>query len=322
MDEQRYRDAEAALFADAGIDPIERRIDLPTIGTVARVLEIGDGNPTVFLHGGPDAAATWSYLAAAATGVRCYLVDRPGCGLSEPPRTIPTAADLPAYVSRLSVDVLDALGLERATVVGCSFGGYSALRSAADHPDRVDRVVLAGCPAFVPGWNPPKLATMLRTPLLGRLLLAAPATPHTVRLSLRQLGHRRSLAAGRIPEPMLAWVLAWQRHTNTLRNDATMIVGCGTWRGGFDPRLDFDENDLGAVTVPCQILSGTDDPVGGVDVTDRLASSLPDATVEVLDHAGHLPWLDDPVRSAAHLSQFVRYDRRPAGSEMSDPDHS
>jgi pimeloyl-ACP methyl ester carboxylesterase len=305
VDEQRYRNAERALFADAGIDPIERRIDLPTLGTAARVLEVGEGHPAVFLHGGPDAAATWSYLAAAAEGVRCYLVDRPGCGLSEPPPAIPTAAELPGYVAQLSVDVLDALELDQATLVGCSFGGYSALRSAAAHPSRVEGVVLAGCPAFVSGWSPPRFAALLRTPLLGRLLLAAPATPRTVGMSLRQLGHERSLAAGRIPEAMLAWVLAWQRHTDTLRNDAAMIIGCGTWRGGFDPSLDLEDRDLCAVQAPCLVLSGTDDPVGGIDVTRRLASALPDATVEVLDHVGHLPWLDDPVRVATHISEFA-----------------
>ena len=109
---------------------------------------------------------------------------------------------------------------------------------------------------------------------------------------------------------MLAWVLAWQRYTDTLRNDATMIIGCGTWRGGFYPHLDLDDNDLSAVKVPCLVLSGTDDPVGGVDITERLASSLPDATVEVLNNAGHLPWLDDPERVAVTLSDFV-HDARP-----------
>ena len=58
MNELRYRRVEEALFADAGLDPIERWIDLPSIGTRARVLETGEGPPVLFLHGGPMAAAT------------------------------------------------------------------------------------------------------------------------------------------------------------------------------------------------------------------------------------------------------------------------
>jgi pimeloyl-ACP methyl ester carboxylesterase len=301
MNERRYRQAERALFEDAGIDPIERRIALPTLGVTARILEIGEGAPVVCLHGGPDAAATWSYLAAAATGARLLLVDRPGTGLSDPLLSVPDVATLPGYVSQLTIDVLDALGLQRAHLLGSSFGGYSALRTALEHPDRVTRIVLAGCPPFVPGWTAPGFFTLLRTPILGRVLLSAPVTRASVRSYLRQMGHGRSLAEGSIPVAMLEWIRSWQRDTDTMRNDAAMIVACGTRRGGFDPRLDLTPDELRQVGAPCSILVGTDDPVGGEDVAANLASLLSDATVDVWSGAGHLPWLDDPVRAGAAI---------------------
>jgi 2-hydroxy-6-oxonona-2,4-dienedioate hydrolase len=305
MREARYREAEARLFEDAGVEPTERWLALPRLGTRARVLLTGDGPPLVFFHGGPDAGATWAYLAAALPGFRCHLVDRPGCGLSEPPRSLPDRSTLPAYVADLAADVLDALELERAGLVGCSFGGYASLRAAMAHPDRVASVVLTGCPAFVPGWTPPSFAGVLRTPLVGRLLLAAPPTKASVRFSLRQFGHRRSLDSQRIPAAMLDWIRAWQRDTDTMRNDARMILACGRWPGGFDPGLDLTPEELGAVRAPCLIVSGADDPVGGAEVTGRLASLLPDALIDVWDGAGHLPWLDDPRRGAAAVSGFA-----------------
>jgi pimeloyl-ACP methyl ester carboxylesterase len=268
------------------------------------VLEVGDGPPVVFFTGGPRAAATWSHCAAYARGLRCILVERAGTGLSAPVPNPPDVQGFPGYLTTLTRDVLDALGLDRVALVGSSLGGCLALRSAATLPDRVESVVLAGCPAFVPGWHQPKFFTLLRTPILGRLIIAAPPTRSSARMGL-QLGYGRSLAAGRIPQAMLDWERAWQRDTPTLRNDAAMIVGLGSWRRGFDGRLDLDPSDLAAAKAPCLVLVGTEDPVGAEPVARRLVSLLPDATLEVLDGAGHLPWLDDPAGVADRIATFV-----------------
>ena len=305
MNEQRYRKSEAKLFASAGIDPIERWLELPTTGTRARVVEVGEGQPVLFLSGGPDAGATWAYAAAHTAGLRSILLDRPGTGLSEPPQRVPDAERLPAYVADLTRDVLDALGLPRVSLVGCSFGGYSALRSALALDHRIERVVLAGCPAFVPGWRQPRFFSVLRTPVLGGLLLAAPPTRSSVRFSLKELGHRRSLRAGSIPAEMLDWVRSWQRDTDTMRNDAAMIIACGTRRGGFDARLDLRPDELAAIRQPCLVLVGTDDPVGDDTVGRELAAILPSSRAVVWPDAGHLPWLDDPVGFGGLVSDFL-----------------
>lgn len=304
MNADRYRSAERHLFADAGIEPIERWLTLP--GRIrTRVLDHGEGEPVVFLHGGPNAAATWAYVAAANRGLRCLLVDRPGCGLSDPPATVPDNTTVADYVAKLTVDLLDGLELDQAALVGSSFGGYGALRSAAGAPDRVTRLVLAGCPAFVPGWTAPSFFSILRTPAIGRVVLALPASRSAVRMSLRQMGHGHALANDNIAPAMLEWVLAWQRHTDTMANDAAMIVACGTWRGGFDPALDLTADELAAIDTPCLVLGGSADPVGGPDTIERLAAALPNASADCLDDAGHLPWLDDPTWVADHITEFL-----------------
>lgn len=301
----RYRQAERRLFEAAGIEPAELRIRLPRLGVEARVLDVGTGEPTLFLHGGPNAAATWSYLAASAPGLRCLLLDRPGTGLSDPLPTVPDATTLGRVQEDLTVEVLDALGIGQAHLVGSSLGGFAALRSAAAHPHRVLRVVLLGCPAFVPGWRQPRFFTLLRTPVLGRAVLTLPPTPASVRLSLRQLGHRRSLRAGRIPAPMLDWIRAWQADTDTIGNEAAVIARCGTWRQGFDPSLDLGDDILGTVHAPTLVVAGSDDPVGAEEVARDLADRLPRGQVEVMDGAGHLPWLDDPELAAGLTSAFL-----------------
>jgi pimeloyl-ACP methyl ester carboxylesterase len=301
MNEPRYRAAEARLFADAGISPREHWVALASTGTDARVLEVGDGEPIVFLHGGPMAAGTWAYVAAAlASTARCLLVERPGCGLSAPPRTVPTPGGLAAYVAGLSADILDSFGLARASFVGSSFGGYSALCTAAGNPERVGRVILAGCPPFVPGWQPPAFFNVVKLPIVGRLVLAAPATKVNARMFLKQMGHGPALADGRISPAMLDWTLAWQRDTDTMRNDVAMIKVAA-----FEPSVDLDDDDFKRITAPCLFLAGTHDRVGDDRVVVSVANRLPDAQVEVWDGSGHLPWLDDPLRAAASIRAFV-----------------
>ncbi len=305
MDENRFREAERRLFDAAGVEHRERWLELPTLGVRTRVLEAGAGEPVLFLHGGPMAAGTWAYVAAALRGFRAILLDRPGCGLSSPPPEVPDHTALPGYLEQVTADVLDALGLSETSLVGSSLGGYAALRSARALPDRVRSVFLAGCPPFVPGWMPPPFFTVLRAPLLGRLVLRLPPTAASARMGLRQLGQRRALTEGRIPAPMLDWELAWQRDTDTLRHDAAMIRACGSFLGGFDDSLDMTADELAEVTVPVHVLVGTDDPVGGADVAQQLAATLPQGSFELWDGAGHLPWLDDPDRLANSLSSVL-----------------
>lgn len=304
MNVTEYRRAEKHLFEDAEISPEERWIDLQRVGGRARLLSVGEGDPILFLSGGPDAGATWAHAVAGLPGFRCLMLDRPGTGLSDPLPEPPNVTTLPKYVSDLTTDVLDAVGIESTLLVGCSFGGYSALRSAAAHPTRVSGVYLAGCPAFVPGWTAPKLGSAMRIPVLGKLMLRLPATRGSTMMSLRLYGHQSSLAAKRIQPALLNWVLAWQRHTDTLVNDGAMIREVGTWLGGFDPTLDLDEATLANIKVPCKVLVGTDDTVGGADVGQRLTSALPDAELETWTGAGHLPWYDDPDRFAASVRAF------------------
>ena len=108
-----------------------------------------------------------------------------------------------------------------------------------------------------------------------------------------------------MPDAMLDWIRAWQRHTDTMRNDAAMIVACGTRRQEFDPALDLTPAQLAAITTPCLVLGGADDPVGGRDVTERLAAALPCGTSECLSGAGHLPRLDAPTWIADHIVRHL-----------------
>ena len=116
-------------------------------GIVTNYLHAGDdaAPPVLLLHGsgpGVTAYANWRLtIPTLSTRLRVVAPDLVGFGFTERPEGVVYGMD--TWVGQV-VGLLDALGLGRASVVGNSFGGAVALRLAARHPERVDRLVLMG----------------------------------------------------------------------------------------------------------------------------------------------------------------------------------
>lgn len=117
------------------------------------------GRPVVFLHGlVMDNLSSWFFTAApsVARANRVLLYDLRGHGMSERPST---GYDLAALVDEL-VGLLDAEGLDRARLVGHSFGGTLALATALLAPTRVSGLVLLDALVPEPGWGERMAATL------------------------------------------------------------------------------------------------------------------------------------------------------------------
>lgn len=300
MNEQGYRQAEQRFFAHHGLAPSERYVTLSHTKTRVRVLEVGEGEPVLFIHGGPNAGATWAPLVAHMPGVRCLLVDRPGTGLSEhwPLR----AESLPVFGAVFVAEMLDSLGIDGAHVVASSFGGHIALRSAAAHPERIKRMVQMACPALSPGETLPPFMSLIANPILRGLIPRLPPNRRAGRTILRQLGHGASLDAGTFDPAFEEWSMALQRYTHTHRNDFGLIASVIGQRAA----VELDADILAAAAVPTLFLWGLDDTFGDLTVAHRLVRAMPRAEVVPIPGAGHLPWLDAPERMAVEASNFLR----------------
>jgi 2-hydroxy-6-oxonona-2,4-dienedioate hydrolase len=297
--EQRYREAEATLWGTVGLAPSEHHVRLATTGTTVRVQEVGDGQPVLFIHGGPNAGSTWAPMVAHLAGFRCLLVDRPGTGLSAPYPI--TTTNLPRIGAAFVSDVLDGLGIDRAHVVASSFGGHLALRSAIAHPDRIGRMVQMACPALTEGDRIPAFMRLLTRGWIRRVVNALPPNERAARSILRQIGHGKSLDADRIPQAFLDWYLDLQRHTDTMRNDGEMIGQALPHRA----ELTLSDDQLAQAEVPTLFWWGSDDTFGGEDVARQLVGAMPHAELTMVPDAGHLPWLDDPAAAARATSAFL-----------------
>ena len=109
--------------------------------------EAGSEHPAtvILLHGGGPGASAWSNfgrnLPVLAKSFRVLAVDQPGFGRSDKP------TEHPQYFTHSAdavVGLMDALGIERAHLIGNSLGGGAAVRLALDHPGRAGRLVLMG----------------------------------------------------------------------------------------------------------------------------------------------------------------------------------
>lgn len=301
-----FHEAERVLWDKLGVTPIDRWVKLRSGGKV-RVQEVGEGPPVVFIHGISIAGSSWSQLAARLDGVRCILVDRPGCGLSDPIVGGPLRdlASVEAYADRLLSDLLDALELERAMVGATSYGGLFAFRGAAAAPERVEKLIEYSWLMGAPTESTPFSARMAAVPGMQALMTRVPMTPGMVKGALRQFGLGRATDSGAFDDDMLDWAHALMRHTDTLANDARSSPEVVTPIRGFNTDVLLSDELLSKLTMPVLFLWGELDPNGGAAVAEAFAPRLPNAELMIVAGAEHVPWIDDPETSANRTQAFL-----------------
>jgi pimeloyl-ACP methyl ester carboxylesterase len=299
---ERYRAAEHKLWDHYDLRATERFIELRSPAVRLRVVEVGTGRPVLFVPGTGGTGPYWGALVRELPGCSCIMLDRPGWGLSSPIDY--TAAGYTHTAADVLSGVLDALELERVAVVGASIGDVWALRLAARHPELVTSVILLGGGPIVAEAGAPTIIRLIASPL-GAIMVRLPANAGRLRGMLRHVGHGQSLDAGRIPDEYIDWRLAFERETNSMRNERDMVRAIVSARSGLRRGLPFQETELAAIEAPTLMVYGTCDPVGSAEIWSQTIGLLPRGELRLIDGAGHLPWLDDPRGVAGHISHFL-----------------
>lgn len=282
---ERYREAERILWNHYGLQPTERFVDVSSPAARLRIVEVGAGPPLLLVPGTAGTGPYWGALVRELKGFRCLVLDRPGWGLSTPLDYSSVAYG--TAVADLLRGVLDALEIDWADVVGASIGDVWALRLASRHPARVGRVVLLGGGPIVAESGAPGVIRLETSGIEAR----AVARVHTP----SRTPSRASAGAG----------LAFDRETDSMRNERDMVRAIVSWRKGLRPELTFDDAELAAIQQPTLLVYGTADPVGTVEIWRRVVDLLPRGELQLVDGAGHMPWLDDPRGVADHVSRFL-----------------
>lgn len=296
---RRFEDLQARLLALYGVRASSRFVDLARPRMQAHVLEAGEGEPLLIFHGGDGEAVTWAPLMAPLQArARVLAVDRPGFGLSD--AFDYRRVDLRTHAADFAVSLLDALGLESATLVGGSMGGFFALAAALAHPDRVRRVVLVGYALGTTKEMPPALRILGGVPGMSRLFMRHRGTMKAQKSQYREMFH---IDPATVPDLYFETRIAGIGLPSERGTWARLLRRVAGLRG-LRPEVYLGD-ELPRLSVPTLVLWGERD-MAPPEAGRAVAAQIPGARFEVLEGVGHFPFLEDPERSARLISRFLR----------------
>ncbi len=270
-----------------------------TAGFETHLVESGRGHAmrVLLLHGGGlgvDARANWlDTIEALGERFHCIAPDLVGFGATDHPHEHFDGAS--AWLElrvRQCVALLDALGVERAALIGNSAGGGAvALAMLREVPDRVERVVLLGGAGVRSGADDLSIA-----PTRALAFYDDPSPERMLRM-LQPF----SANPAQLPEPLSS--IAARRFETAMRPQVRRSFE-SMWAAGGDG-LELADEDLRAIDRPVLLLHGRDDTLADPARSLRLSRMLPDADLCVLSGAGHWLHLDRPAMFRALVTAFL-----------------
>ena len=263
-------DAATVPRADA---PAEEFLKLA--GGRVHLVRAGEGEPLLFLHAAGGAGAWLDFhRLLAGGGFDVIAPDHPGFGKSDDFPEVEAMDDLVYHY----LDVLDALGLERAHVVGASFGGWIAAELAVAAPHRVGSLVLLSAAGLrLPDHPVPDIFLMPPEQLVATLFHNPPPAPPGP------------------AEPDIDAVLAAYR-------DATALARFSWVPFLSNPKL---ERRLHRITAPTLVVAPSDDRLIPVAHAERYASRIPGAGFTLIPDCGHAMYFERPAEFADVTIAFL-----------------
>lgn len=246
-------------------------VDLPS-GKV-HYNKAGAGHPVILLHGSGPGATGWSNFAAnisvLADHFAVYAIDMPGWGESSP-----VTFEKRNHVQTL-VEFMDALGIDKAAVVGNSMGGATTIRFAAQHPDRMSHLITMG-----PGSVGVKLFGFGDGPSEGLKILQKGYREPSMETML-ELVDIMSFDSGAEREPRARLrVDSLLAHPEHIKN---FIDGIGKPApGNF-----VSEEELAKFPMPALLMHGRDDRVVHYENTLKLVALIPNSRALLFNKCGH-----------------------------------
>jgi len=277
------------------IDWREHQKWVQVAGAPVNVIDLGEGDPIVFIHGLSGAWVNWlENLPYFARDHRVIAMDLPGFGHSPMPAE---KISISGY-GRIVDELLDALGIERAVIVGNSMGGFIGAEVALQFSTRVEKLVLVSAAglSIEHQRHEPVLRVLER---LDNLLIFAggwaatrsqvlSGRPRMRRQIMKLVTHR----AERLPAALIA----------------EQVKGSG--KPGFVPALDaltdYPIRDrLGEIECPVLVVWGEKDRLVPVRDAHEFGRLIPDARVVVWPETGHVAMLERPAAFNALVEDFI-----------------
>jgi pimeloyl-ACP methyl ester carboxylesterase len=252
-----------------------------------------DGQRILFIHGTAAWSELWreAMIPLAEAGYRCIAIDIPPFGYSERP-AVPSYGN--ADQAKRIVAMMDELGIERAILLGHSFGGGATLETALMIPDRIDALVLLDVGGLNLNLQPAQknqrlsaLEMFLDTRAIRNPILAATATNPLF---------TKTLISAMVLDPadvtaektdILQQPLVLQGATNTLGDWLKYVLTVQETSLTTDP-ANYKDLDM-----PTLIVWGDSDTIIPLKEGEYLQSLIPNSELVVLKGVNHIPHLED-----------------------------
>jgi pimeloyl-ACP methyl ester carboxylesterase len=259
------------------------------LGQRVRLMDTGPRTAPalVLLHGFGSSLDTWEPWAKALSArYRVIRLDLPGFGLTGPD---PAGSYSDERTLAVLGALMDQLAVSRATLIGNSLGGRFAWEFAAQHPGRVDKLVLISPDGFAsPGFEYGK----------------APEVPLLLEL-MPWVGPRSLIRANLAP----AWAHPEALPDAVLERYRDMLLAPGVRRAILDRTRQTVLTDPSArlrrITAPTLLLWGTHDAMIPVSNAQDYLRLIPHAQLAALPGMGHVPFEESPARALPPLERFL-----------------
>ena len=228
-------------------------------------------DPVLYLHGMGGAGKWEACHMALGTTALTYLPQLPGWREGQAPESLPSVKDY----ARLAVDLMDALELDRATLVGHSIGGWIALWVAAQNPSRINRMILADPMGLdVPSVVAPNLADLdeesFAKAVFAKLGLIATAQPDGFGAAWENVRQG--------PEFERQW------------KGRGLVAGLTKGLSGDSELMQM----LSVIKTDTLLVWGRQDGLAPLEHGEALRAALPNSRLDVIDGCGHLPMAEKP----------------------------
>lgn len=285
-------------------DPFsEKKKFMPVGDASVAYYEEGDGAPVLLLHGCPFSSFIWrKVISLLSPHHRCLAPDLLGLGDTETPKDADWSLRAQA---RMIVGFLDAIDIKMAHVVGHDHGGAIAQLLAAEHPRRIDRLILSNAEAYDnwPSETERPFVKLTQIPVLGDIVMWLYARRPVFRLALREAKAVSDAAA--LTTELLDGYLRANWGDQHRRAKTKRFLACQ-----FDPANNHTTQELldnlKHFDHPTLLLWGEDDVHFGIEWGQRLLEDIPGAIrLDVLQEAGHLVMEEQPELFAEHVHGFL-----------------
>lgn len=262
-----------------------------------RTIEAGSGDVLILIHGiGGHAEAYSRNVMRLAQRFHVVAMDLLWHGYSDKRNYTPKM--VPEY-SKQVVDLIDSLGVQRAHIEGESLGGWVAMRTALDYPDRVTKLVLNTAAGV--RWDPGTVDTHPErgVNLLRERSLQAIHNPtlETVRTRLEWL----MASPDRVTDELVD--VRYKIYNDPDANASLTQVFENSFGG--DAQDQIPESQLGKIKAPSLVLWTDKNPGAGPDAGQRLARAIPGAAFHCIMDAGHWPQWEKPEEHDRIVTAFL-----------------